>query len=108
MDMGYHHTVTIVRASSTVTKRFSAFDHDKQQFNPRGQVDDFIRRALKMPKTVRVEVTETDTQLYGYPMSERSYQRAVVLKDGRAYQFYGKNCSAAFLHDGPLHSLHIA
>jgi hypothetical protein len=106
--MAYYHTVKLIRASGAVTKHFSDFDYDKQQFNPRGQVDDFIHRAIKMPKTVRVEVTETDTQLYGYPFSERSYQRAVVLKDGRAYQFYGKNCPTAFLHDGPLHSLHIA
>jgi hypothetical protein len=99
--MAYYHTVTIVRKSQRVTKAFTPHDEN-------GSVDAFIRAAILMPKTVRVEVTEEDTQLYAYPANKRSYQRAVVLKDGRAYKFHGHGCGVAFLHEGPLQTLRIA
>lgn len=102
--MAFNWTVKIIRASGTVTKRFTDFNHDKGQFNRLWQVRDCVLAAIKMPKTIRVEVQEEDTQLYGYPSNDRSYPMATVLKDGRAYKFHGKNANAAFLHNGPLHS----
>lgn len=92
--MAFYHKVTIVRASGRVTKRFSS-TYD----SPYDQVGNFVRHALAMPKTVRVEVEETDTQLYGYPMAQRSYPRAVALKNGRAYVFHGHGANTAWLLD---------
>lgn len=106
--MAYYRTVKIIRASGrNTTRRFSDFNHETGSYNPCDQVDVFIRKALAMPKTLRVEVDEEDTQLFGLPISQRTYQRAVVLKDGRAWQFYGHCATAAFLHQGPLRTFHV-
>ena len=60
--------------------------------------DDLIRRAANMPATVRIEVDETDTQLYGYAAEDRTYPRFVIHpKDGRLFRYYGKGDNAAHL-----------
>ena len=58
-----------------------------------------VVRAFKMPATIRVEVDERDTQLYGYREEERIYQKHVLLKNGQMWKFYGKNSNKADLVD---------
>jgi len=95
--MAFYHTIRIAQATKsgvrtvTLATNISAFDQP-------GKIDDLIRRAAAMPATVRVEVDETDTQLYAYPMAERTYPRLVVMpKDGRLFRYYGKGDNAAHL-----------
>ena len=98
--MAYYYKVKIIRAKQQISKTFGpVFNH--------GDVDAFIRKAAAMPATVRVEVDMTDTQLYGWPMAERTSLCAVVTKT-RAYKLYGRNPDVALLHDGPLRTFHIA
>jgi hypothetical protein len=98
--MAYYHTVTIIRNKQKVKKEFTPSDKC-------GSVDEFIRAAIRMPATVRVEVAETDTQLYAYPMAQRSYPRAVVTKSG-AWVYHGHGAETAWMHSGPLHTMRIA
>ena len=95
--MAYYHTVRIAQKTKsgvrTVTLAASVSAH-----NEPGRVDDLIRRAARMPATLRIEVDETDTQLYGYPMPERTYPRLVIIpKDGRLFRYFGKGDNAAHL-----------
>jgi hypothetical protein len=99
--MAFYYNVKIVRAKQHVTKHFGSEANS-------GDVDRYIRAALAMPATVRVEVSETDTQLHGLPFAKRTYPRAVILKNRRAYKFYGHGADYAFLHDGPFHQFHVA
>lgn len=99
--MAFLYKVKIIRAKQQVSRTFGPEANYCD-------VDRFIQKAAKMPATIRVEVDETDTQLYGYPMAQRTYPRAVLLKDGRAYKFYGLGANTAFLHDGPLRTFHVA
>lgn len=95
--MGFYHTVRIAQKTKTgirtvtLAKNISAY-------NEPGKADELIRRAANMPATVRIEVDETDTQLYAYPMAERTYPHTVIMpKDGRMFRYYGKVANAAYL-----------
>jgi len=106
--MTYYWKVKVVRQSGrTVLKSFAGYDYEKECLNARHAVSDYVRKCIGMPATVRVEVEEEDTQLFAYPPEQRRYPKAVVLKDGRAWQFYGHAANAAFLHAGPLRSFNI-
>ena len=95
--MGFYHTVRIAQKTKTgirtvtLAKNISAY-------NDPGKADDLIRRAANMPATVRIEVDETDTQLYAYPIEQRTYPLFVIHpKDGRLFRYYGKGDNAAHL-----------
>ena len=111
--MAYYHTVRIAQKTKsgvrtvTIAKNVSAFSEP-------GKASDIIRRAAAMPATIRIEVDETDTQLYGYPMAERTYPRLVIHpKDGRVFRYFGKGDGAAHLDANldarrHLHTLRIS
>lgn len=98
--MAFNHIVTIVRDKRRVTHRFTQFNRDTCQMNPVYQVRDFVAKALRMPATVRVEVIEEDTQLYAYGPDQRSYPRAVFIKDGPTWHFHGHGADVAWREDG--------
>lgn len=106
--MGYRHRVTIVRASGhNLVKNFVDIDPKTSEYCPRDRITSLIAKAIGWDKTIRIEIEETDTQLYGLPVARRTYQRAVILKDGRIFEFIGFDANYAHLYDGNLRSFHI-
>ena len=96
--MGFYHTIRVIQKTKsglravTIGKRVSAYvEH--------GKAGDMARKAMLWPATVRVEIDEEDTQLCGYPANERTYQKCVIHKDGRKFNFYGKNGNLALLDE---------
>lgn len=94
--MAFYHTIRLVQRTKggirtlTIAKRVSVYEQP-------GKVSDIARKVLACPATLRVEIDEEDTQLYGYPAQERSYQSHVLHKDGRMFRFYGKSSNQAYL-----------
>ena len=111
--MAYYHTIRLAQQTKsgiravTLASNLSAYEEP-------GKAADIIRRAAAMPATLRIEVEETDTQLYGYPMAERTYPRMVIMpKDGRVFRYYGKGADAAHLDESfdariHLHALRLS
>lgn len=103
--MAYFHTVTVVRAGGKrVRFYFKPSDALTHGHRP---VTDLLLKAIKWPATLRVEVEEEDTQLYAYPADKRHYPRAVLLKDGRIFEYLGHGDNQARLYDGHVHAFHI-
>lgn len=75
--MAFFRTVRIIRERS-----IQSFKFDVNTNAGHDACEAMIRRASRMPKTVRVEVLETDTQLYGLPVEKRTYVQRVVNKIG--------------------------
>lgn len=95
--MAYYHTLRIAQQTKSGVRTLTLASNIPAHHQP-GKIDELIRAAAKMPATIRIEIDETDTQLYGYPMEERTYPRMVIMpKDGRIFRYFGKGDNAAHL-----------
>lgn len=111
--MAYYHTVKIKQKTKsgirtvTLGKNISAFKEP-------GKAQALIMKAAAMPATMRIEVEETDTQLYAFPANERVYLSMVIMpKDGRLFRYFGKGATAAYLDTSvdarqPLYTLRLS
>ena len=111
--MAYYHTIRIAQQTKAGVRTLTLASNISA-YNEPGQINDLIQRAARMPATVRIEVDETDTQLYAYPMAERTYPRLVIHpKDGRVFRYFGRGGSVAYLDANldarrHLHTLRIS
>ena len=95
--MAYYHTIRIAQQTKSGIRAVTLASNVSAYEEP-GKAAEIIRRAAAMPATLRIEVEETDTQLYAYPMADRTYPRMVIMpKDGRVFRYYGKGAGAAHL-----------
>ncbi len=95
--MAFYHTIRIAQRTKSGVRTVTLATN-VSAYNDPGKADELIRRAANMPATVRIEVDETDTQLYGYAAEERTYPLFVIHpKDGRLFRYYGKGDNAAHL-----------
>ena len=95
--MAYYHSIRIAQQTKSGVRTLTLASNISAHQQP-GKIDELIRTAAKMPATVRIEIDETDTQLYAYPMKERTYPRMVIMpKDGRLFRYFGKGDNAAHL-----------
>lgn len=111
--MAYYHSIRIAQQTKSGVRTLTLASNISAHNQP-GKIDELIRTAAKMPATIRIEISETDTQLYAYPMEERTYPRIVIMpKDGRLYRYFGKGDNAAHLDVNfdarqNLHSLRLS
>ena len=111
--MAYYHTIRIARQTKAGVRTVTLASNISAYGEP-GKADDLVRRAARMPATIRIDVEETDTQLYAYPVAERTYPRLVIHpKDGRLFRYFGKGDNAAHLDANfdarrHLHTLRIS
>jgi len=95
--MAFYHTIRIAQQTKSGVRVVTLASNISAYSEP-GKADDLVRRAARMPATIRIDVEETDTQLYGYPVAERTYPRLVIHpKDGRLFRYFGKGDNAAHL-----------
>ena len=105
--MAYYHTIRIAQQTKSGVRTVTLASNISAYGEP-GKADDLVRRAARMPATIRIDVEETDTQLYAYPMAERAYPRMVIMpKDGRVFRYYGKGAGAAHLDTNFDARIHI-
>lgn len=114
--MAYYYHIRVVREKHSLTKSFypEPFKLDRVYSLA---ASEFIRKALLWPATIRVEVEETDTQLYGYPADKRRYQRMVLKPKARVdgdvprtdlWSFFGLGAKAAHLDPSiPVHTINL-
>ena len=94
--MAFYHTIRIAQRTKSGVRTVTLAANVSAYKEP-GKAAEIILRAAAMPATVRIEVDETDTQLYAYPMAERTYPRMVIMpKDGRVFRYYGKGDNVAY------------
>ena len=111
--MAYYHTIRIAQQTKAGARTLTLASNISADNEP-GQINYLIQRAARMPATVRIEVDETDTQLYAYPMAERTYPKLVIHpKDGRLFRYFGKGDKAAHLDENfdarwHLHTLRLS
>lgn len=94
--MAFYHTIRVIQRTRSGVRTLTIARELSAHQNPH-VADDKVRKALAWPATVRVEVDETDTQLYGLPKCKRTYQKHVLLADGRIWHFYGAQAREAHL-----------
>jgi hypothetical protein len=114
--MAYYYHIRVVREKHSLSKSFYPEPFKLDSLYSLAAAE-FIHKALLWPATIRVEVEETDTQLYGYPEDKRRYQRMVLIPNARVagdvprtdlWRFFGLSAKAAYLDPAiPVHTINL-
>lgn len=88
-------TIVIIRAKTRCSKRFTQID----------TMFKYFQHAMKMPKSLRVEMWENNFDLFGVPFSERVYLKKVWIKSQNRIWLHGYRPECCYLDtsDVPRH-----